>query len=47
MAATERMRMYAIVIAVAMELPFPDFEDFDVTRQFISEHETAISDIAI
>ncbi|AHM56684.1 hypothetical protein EAL2_c13890 [Peptoclostridium acidaminophilum DSM 3953] len=39
MAATEKMRIYAIIIAIAMELPFPDFEDFDATREFIAEHE--------
>ena len=41
MAATERMREYAITIACVLELPFPNFLNYTETGDFISAHVDA------
>ncbi|MCD8198131.1 MAG: hypothetical protein LUE24_13380 [Lachnospiraceae bacterium] len=46
MPATQRMRDYAIIIAVALEVPFPDFEDYSETSQFISQNEEAFKKLS-
>lgn len=38
MAATERMRAYAITIACTLGIPFPNFLDYNETSEFISAH---------
>ena len=39
MAATERMREYAIMIACTLGLPFPNYLSWDETHAFIDAHE--------
>ena len=39
MAATEKMREYAISIACILELPFPNFLSWEETHEFINTHK--------